>query len=168
MRDRGISELDRQRILLLEAFGRLIFNNDRHFGNLSFFWRRGDAELALELTPVYDMLPMRLAPSANGMVPDLSLEPAQATSELLGVWGQASELADEFWRRVGRFDGINRGFKTRKGGLGFTETRSREVQYSLCWLTWGWFSQSCGRIFWPGVFKGNLICTSYWAHWGVW
>lgn len=114
LRDRGwISELDRQRILLLEAFGRLIFNNDRHFGNLSFFWRPGDAELTLELTPVYDMLPMRLAPSANGMVPDLSLEPVQATSELLGVWDQATELANEFWRRVGRFDGISRGFRDR-------------------------------------------------------
>ncbi len=93
-----ISDWSKQRILLLEAFGRLIHNNDRHFGNLSFFWQPGESELKLRLTPIYDMLPMRLAPAANGMVSDAPLEAVVPRSELIEVRDQAVALAEQFWR----------------------------------------------------------------------
>ena len=103
---------DRDRILLLEAFGRRIFNNDRHFGNLAFFWQPGAAEPVLKLAPAYDMLPMALAPAANGMLPEGLPEPPLPASALLPVWQQAAELATKFWQRVAEDDRISVDFRS--------------------------------------------------------
>src|SRR5262249_43334732 len=50
---------DARRLRWLDAFGQLIGNTDRHFANISFFVA-GDG--TLQLAPIYDMLPMLLAP----------------------------------------------------------------------------------------------------------
>ncbi len=111
--DRGwISPDDHHRILLAEAFGRLIHNNDRHFGNLAFFWQPGAENPQLKLAPVYDMLPMALAPAANGMLPQSSPEPPSPTAALLPVWDQALQLAEQFHSRVSEDDRISEGFKS--------------------------------------------------------
>lgn len=109
---------DVEKMLLLEAFGQMIHNNDRHFGNLSFFWQPGDETLALELAPAYDMLPMALAPAANGMLPASSLEPPAPVSALLPVWEHAKEMAREFWRRVAADASISGEFRDLVKKLG--------------------------------------------------
>jgi len=110
--DRGwITPEDHRRILLLEAFGLLIHNNDRHFGNLAFFWEPTAEEPRLKLAPVYDMLPMALAPAANGMLPERTLEPPKPSAALLAVWDQAQKLAHEFRSRVAGDDRISLTFK---------------------------------------------------------
>ncbi len=110
--DRGwITPEEQQRILLLEAFGQLIHNNDRHFGNLAFFWEPTAETPRLQLAPVYDMLPMALAPAANGMLPRAAPEPPAPSAALLPVWDRALELANRFRSRVVSDEHISRDFK---------------------------------------------------------
>ena len=110
-----ITPEDHRRILLLEAFGQLIHNNDRHFGNLAFFWQPAAQEPRLKLAPVYDMLPMALAPAANGMLPDKTLEPPKPTSTLLPVWDPAVQLARDFRSRVASEERVSPAYKTLIG-----------------------------------------------------
>ncbi|MFN6060549.1 MAG: type II toxin-antitoxin system HipA family toxin YjjJ, partial [Burkholderiales bacterium] len=49
---------DAQQLQLLEAYGLLIANTDRHYGNISFLLQDDD----WRLSPTYDMLPMFYAP----------------------------------------------------------------------------------------------------------
>ena len=62
--ERGIIPTDSMaRIHLVERFGQLIGNTDRHFGNLSFYL---DGTKVTGLAPIYDMLPMHYAPRGGG------------------------------------------------------------------------------------------------------
>jgi hypothetical protein len=95
---RMLRERDVQRIGLLYAFGLLIHNSDMHFGNLSLL-HEGPASVQFSLAPCYDMLPMRFAPTAQGIRP-LQIPKIVPQADLLGVWPQALSLAQEFWSRV--------------------------------------------------------------------
>lgn len=110
-----ITSRTHQRMLLLEAFGRLIHNNDRHFGNMAFRWQPDSLEQALELAPVYDMLPMALAPAANGMLPQFIPEPPQPSAALLPVWERAASLAARFRTRVVQDERISPAFAKTMG-----------------------------------------------------
>ena len=92
-----LSAVDTQRLKLWDAFGLLIANSDRHYGNVSLLWNGRRWELA----PCYDMLPMRFMP-VQGEVPvwEWDMEAVQPTAALLPVWNEARALAREFWRRV--------------------------------------------------------------------
>ncbi len=85
-----------RQLALLDAFGHLIDNNDRHFGNVSFF---DDRRGVLALAPVYDMLPMQHAPRDTEPVPATRVRAAPRT-EWLGVWNEARSMALEYWQRV--------------------------------------------------------------------
>ena len=98
-RDGLLTAEDARRILLLEAFGELIGNSDRHFGNLAFFSDGLRREPRLELAPAYDMLPMAFAPQ-NGIVPDVPTARVRPRAQVLEVWPEAAALAAEFWQRV--------------------------------------------------------------------
>jgi hypothetical protein len=93
---------------LLDAFGALIANTDRHHGNLSLLlqdhrWR---------LAPAYDMLPMLYAPVAGEVVPrDFAAQPPRPTVHTLAVWPQARELAARFWQAVAADGRISTGFR---------------------------------------------------------
>lgn len=93
---------------LLDAFGALIANTDRHHGNLSLLlqdhrWR---------LAPAYDMLPMLYAPVAGEVVPrDLAAQPPRPTVHTLAVWPQARELALLFWQAAAADERISAGFR---------------------------------------------------------
>jgi HipA-like C-terminal domain len=95
---RMLSERDVERISLLYAFGLLIHNNDMHFGNLSLL-HEGPDSVQFALAPCYDMLPMRFAPTAQGIRP-LHIPKVVAQADLLGVWPQALLFARDFWNRV--------------------------------------------------------------------
>ena len=93
---------------LLDAYGALIANTDRHHGNLSLLlqdhrWR---------LAPAYDMLPMLYAPVAGEVVPrDLAAQPPRPTVHTLAVWPQARTLALAFWRAVAQDTRVSDGFR---------------------------------------------------------
>lgn len=87
----------------LYAFGQLIGNTDMHFGNLGVIAASPEqlAQGKFSLAPVYDMLPMRFAPSPHSdghfgytaFTPELSLALPEA------VRTQAHALARHFWLR---------------------------------------------------------------------
>jgi hypothetical protein len=85
-----------ERIRILDAFGALIANTDRHFGNVMLFDHYGGP---FELAPAYDMLPMLFAPQDGQIVPR-QFSPPAPTSAWLSVWSRAHALAQNYWNRL--------------------------------------------------------------------
>ena len=111
-RQRLLREADVQRIALLQAFGRLIHNTDMHFGNCALL-HEGPGSRQFTLAPVYDMLPMRFAPTSQGLrkkESEAETPPVLPTADVLPVWTQALGLARAFWTRVLDDGEISRGF----------------------------------------------------------
>jgi hypothetical protein len=105
----SLSEADADQMIRLDAFGDLIGNTDRHFGNVSFFAEES-RELNLVLTPVYDMLPMVFAPAGANVV-ERPFAPGPPNALNLEVWPAMAELARTYWSRVCESDGLGDGFR---------------------------------------------------------
>lgn len=90
---------DADRLRLLEAYGQLIGNIDRHYGNISLVI---DPSGNWALAPAYDTLPMICAPVAGELVSreDFDPEKLAPTAHTLRVWDEARKLAIVFWRSV--------------------------------------------------------------------
>lgn len=92
-----LSQDDARGVRLWWHFGRLIGNNDMHFGNLSL-WADDPARARFELAPCYDMLPMAYRPGEQrddfGPTP-LALERSPGLDA--AVWQAARDLAERFW-----------------------------------------------------------------------
>lgn len=86
------------RMVLLDRFGELVGNTDRHAGNLSFFFAEGRLG---GLAPVYDMLPMAYGVQA-GELRTRPLVPPVPSPRLPAAWREAWALALDFWDRVAR------------------------------------------------------------------
>jgi HipA-like protein len=84
------------RLRWLDAFGQLIGNTDRHFGNVAFLVEGGGA---LRVAPAYDMLPMLLAPSADLLV-ERPYTPAPPSGANLAEWKAAAPWAARYWREL--------------------------------------------------------------------
>ena len=95
MAARGLlTPADAQLLRLLEAYGVLIANTDRHYGNISLLLAGDD----WVLSPTYDMLPMLYAPVAGEIVPrDVTARATQPTAATLTAWPRAKALAQTFW-----------------------------------------------------------------------
>ena len=90
-----LTPADANTLVLLEAFGLLIANTDRHYGNISLL-QQGKR---WALSPVYDMLPMLYAPVAGELVPrSFAAQALQPTTATLAQWPRARELAQKFWQ----------------------------------------------------------------------
>lgn len=100
---------DWQRVCLLDVFGVLIGNSDRHPGNLSLSWQ---ADGRFALAPVYDMLPMMYRPNQQGEVVGREFEPALLDRLELRCLPQAQQMALAFWQRVQQDERISAGFKS--------------------------------------------------------
>lgn len=83
----------------LHAFGRLLGNTDMHHGNIGLHLADSGP---LPLAPVYDMLPMSLAPSRTGVLRATSPIPpvAPARAGQLADLRWAAPWAVEYWGRV--------------------------------------------------------------------
>lgn len=99
---------DAQQLRFLEAFGRLIGNTDRHYGNISLLIENG----TWRLSPAYDVLPTLYAP-INGELPprDLAASDLLPTVETLGEWQSARQLASAFWQTVAADERITAPFR---------------------------------------------------------
>jgi HipA-like C-terminal domain len=93
----------------LDAFGQLIGNEDRHFGNLSFF-TEDTGSFDLQLAPVYDMLPMIFAPVGVSLV-NIPFHPKPPTADNLDVWADAAHWAVRYWSDVCQRVEISSGFR---------------------------------------------------------
>jgi hypothetical protein len=92
---------------LLDTFGALIENNDRHLGNLAL---QPDVAGAFTLAPAYDMLPMRHAPARSEVLPTPAFRlPVQKVADQ--TWQQAIDRACEFWQRVATDSWVSTGFQ---------------------------------------------------------
>lgn len=99
---------DAELLQFLEAFGRLIGNTDRHYGNISLLIEGDD----WVLSPTYDVLPMVYAPTAGELVErDFSPAGVKPTADTLGVWERAQALAADYWRAVSTDERISEGFR---------------------------------------------------------
>jgi len=99
---------DARTLRLLEAYGVLIANTDRHYGNISLLLADDDWVLA----PAYDMLPMLYAPVGGELVPrNFAERPLQPTAATLPEWPRALELARSFWAAAGSDARISAGFR---------------------------------------------------------
>jgi hypothetical protein len=93
---------------LLDAYGALIGNTDRHYGNISLVLVEDD----WRLSPTYDMLPMLYMPIAGELVPQtLAPDRMVPTAATLDVWREAWTLAQDFWREVASEERISDGFR---------------------------------------------------------
>jgi hypothetical protein len=109
MQDRQLLRPDDARTLrLLEAYGVLIANTDRHYGNISLLLQDDDWILA----PAYDMLPMLYAPVGGELVPrDFGQRPLQPTAATLPEWALATALARTFWAAAAGDARVSEGFR---------------------------------------------------------
>ena len=103
-----INEQDYQTILKVFAFGKLIANEDMHNGNLSFFLGE---DFSLSLAPVYDMLPMRFAPTTHGEVVEREIKLSQATPLTQTLWIEVGTWAQYYWQQVANDGRMSAEFK---------------------------------------------------------
>jgi hypothetical protein len=94
--DGCISAPDLLTLRRLAAFGAMIANTDRHFGNIAFFDRYVGT---FELAPAYDMLPMLFAPEHDQLTERAFLTP-RPDSRTLTVWPEMLDLAQRYWDRI--------------------------------------------------------------------
>lgn len=108
-----ITATDAQHLRLLEAYGQLIANTDRHYGNISFVLKDDD----WALSPTYDMLPMLYMPLNSEIVPrDFAAAPPQPSAATADVWPLAQQLAGEFWRKAAQDERVSAGFRAIAAG----------------------------------------------------
>ena len=109
MAARGLlSAADARTLRLLEAYGVLIANTDRHYGNISLLLPDDD----WVLSPAYDMLPMLYAPVGGELVArDFSARPLQPTAATLPEWNEARALAKIFWEAAATDARVSAGFR---------------------------------------------------------
>ncbi|MBI2770883.1 MAG: type II toxin-antitoxin system HipA family toxin YjjJ [Burkholderiales bacterium] len=104
-----LTDSDADRLRFLEAFGILIGNTDRHYGNISLLI---DGQGDWALAPAYDMLPMVYAPTAGELVvrefePGAIAPPVQVLRE----WPAARLLAHAYWKTVAADSRISAAFR---------------------------------------------------------
>ncbi len=99
---------DARTLRLLEAYGVLIANTDRHYGNISLLLDDDEWVLA----PAYDMLPMLYAPVGGELVErQFADRPLQPTAATLPEWARAQALARSFWSAAAADARISAGFR---------------------------------------------------------
>lgn len=99
---------DVQTLCLLDAFGALIANTDRHHGNVSLLL----LDHRWQVAPAYDMLPMFYAPVAGEVVPrDWATQAPRPNAHTLSVWPQARALAHTFWQTAAQDARISSAFR---------------------------------------------------------
>ncbi|MCP1727771.1 hypothetical protein J2T60_001771 [Natronospira proteinivora] len=106
---------DAETIAWLAEFAALIGNDDQGGDNLAFFPQEDDK---LNLAPVFDMLPMAAAPSADGRIPDVLPEPPLPSGGALERWRSAARLAADYWQRLSNEQKLSFDFRKLAAGQG--------------------------------------------------
>ena len=104
-----VSDETRNTVLVLEMFGKMIGNSDMHFGNLSF---HPDKDYkSFSLAPIYDMVPMLFAPTAQGEIAEKTLKLPTPTPDNIEIWLATIGIAKQFWETVAISDLVSAGFR---------------------------------------------------------
>ena len=91
-----LSDAGLRRVALLDAYGALIANTDRHHYNL-LLYPSGDG---YSVAPAFDQLPMAYAPPASGNLRNSAIHQPHAAVNTIDVWDEARQLANQFWQRA--------------------------------------------------------------------
>ncbi|WP_168205906.1 type II toxin-antitoxin system HipA family toxin YjjJ [Geobacter sp. FeAm09] len=91
---RRLTEAAANDMSLLDFFGDLIANTDRHFGNVSLI-PIGEGRTKFRLAPAYDMLPMYYRPRDGE-----ELNWGAYNSVTPGAWPEMRDAAKAFWREA--------------------------------------------------------------------
>ncbi len=107
-RDGFLDGAGAETLRVLDSFGGLIGNTDRHFVNITFLVEPGGR---ITPAPAYDQLPMRYAPSSGQLVerPPLAVEFPEPAA--MAAWRRALPLAEIFWDAVAHDDRISPTFR---------------------------------------------------------
>jgi HipA-like C-terminal domain len=89
-----IDEAALETVRFVATFGAMIANTDRHLGNLACI---DLYDGKFKLAPIYDMLPMLLAPSNDEIVARV-FEPPEPAAATMRVWSKAREAAEGYRR----------------------------------------------------------------------
>lgn len=100
---------DQKTVEILDLYGALIGNTDKHHGNIAVAWTFG---APYRLLPSYDMLPMLYRPNAHGEVIQRSWDPKSVSRLALRHLPFCFNLAQQFWHEVLDDARISNDFKT--------------------------------------------------------
>ena len=93
---------------ILDLFGALIGNTDRHHGNLAVSW---EFDQPCRLLPAYDMLPMLYRPNGHGEVVPREWLPNLGAQLALRHLPHCVRMARQFWSEVMDDEDISNAFK---------------------------------------------------------
>lgn len=93
---------------ILDLYGALIGNTDRHHGNLAMSW---EFDRPYRLLPAYDMLPMLYRPNAHGEVIARQALPNLGAQLELRHLPHCAAMASQFWSEVLNDADISTAFK---------------------------------------------------------
>ena len=103
-----LSATDVETVEILDLYGTLIGNTDKHHGNIALAWT---FEQRHHLLPAYDMLPMFYRPNAHGeIVPRTWVANLAAGLELRHL-PRCYDMAHQFWTAVLNDNRISQAFK---------------------------------------------------------
>ncbi len=97
-----------EKIRLLDVYGALIGNSDRHPGNLSLHW---NLDGFFSLAPIYDMLPMMYQPNRQGELVERRFDMAVLDKLDLRCLPEAIGLATHFWAKVAHDTRLSEDFR---------------------------------------------------------
>lgn len=103
-----LSAADIQTVEILDLYGALIGNTDKHHGNIAVAWAFGQRHTLL---PAYDMLPMMYRPNTHGEVIPRAWTPHLNAGLALRHLPLCQRIAQDFWRRVLEDQRISAEFK---------------------------------------------------------
>ena len=106
-RDNRLGADDARALRVLDAFGSLIGNTDRHFGNISLILQPA---AGVRLAPAYDMLPMLYAP-INGQIVERAFHLEMPHPDATAEWKAARPLAERFWTRAANDPQVSQAFR---------------------------------------------------------
>lgn len=99
---------DVRTVEILDLFGALIANTDKHHGNIAVAWT---LQRQLRLLPAYDMLPMLYRPNAHGEIIERTWSPLYLNRMALQHLPQCYPMALAFWQAVLADSRISADFK---------------------------------------------------------
>lgn len=103
-----LSRADVQTVEILDLFGALIGNTDKHHGNIALSWTFDDRYSLLD---TYDMLPMMYRPNTHGEVIPREWVPNLGAGLELRHLPLCHQMAKEFWKKVLEDPRISENFK---------------------------------------------------------
>jgi hypothetical protein len=103
-----LSAADVQTVEILDLYGALIGNTDKHHGNIALAWTFDQRHSLLD---AYDMLPMMYRPNAHGEIVPREWAPNLGAGLELRHLPLCYKLANEFWSHVLDDDRISPDFK---------------------------------------------------------